>query len=257
MLTTSRILALSLLATLASAHPTPSPELTHDQNSNTIRQAMATVYNKCSTPNTVAITFDDGPYVYNSEIVLNLAKYNAKATFFVNGNNWGCIYSRENEERLKAAFAAGHQIASHTWRHADLATLDYAEVKSEMTRLDDALVKILGVKPAFVRPPYGSYNDLCRQVAEENSQSIVQWDCDSDDSAGASVSQIEDAYQDIAQRHPSTILTLNHETYETTVQALNNALKTLTGAGYRLVTVAECLGGLDPYASRTAPAVRD
>ncbi|KAG8891262.1 Carbohydrate esterase 4 protein, partial [Tulasnella sp. 408] len=199
----------------------------------------------------------DGPYVYSSDIVLTLAKYNAKATFFVNGNNWECIYSRENEMRLKAALAAGHQIASHTWRHADLANLDRDEVKSEMTQLDDALVKILGVKPAFVRPPYGSYNDLCRQVAQENGQSIVQWDFDSGDSAGASASQIEDAYQDIVQRHPSTILTLNHETYETTVQALNNALETLTGAGYRLVTVAECLGGLDPYVSRTVPAVRD
>lgn len=128
---------------------------------------------------------------------------------------------------------------------------------SEMTRLDDALVKILGVKPAFVRPPFGSYNDLCRQVAQENGQSIVIWDFDSGDSAGASVAQIEHAYQDIAERHPSTILTLNHDPKETTAQALDYALGVLTKADYRLVTVAECLGGLDPYVTRTVPTLRD
>lgn len=30
---------------------------------------------------------DDGPYIYNTQIVNTLKQYNAKATFFVNGNN--------------------------------------------------------------------------------------------------------------------------------------------------------------------------
>ncbi|KAG8909125.1 Carbohydrate esterase 4 protein, partial [Tulasnella sp. 408] len=282
MFTTSRILAASLLATLASALPTSLPKLSKDQALNVVRQATGgTVYTSCSAPNTVAITFDDGPYIYNADIVNTLGQYNAKATFFVNGNNceykWSlevedtgwrltsllsrsdqCIYTEENQQRLQNAYGAGHQIASHTWAHLDWTTLSNDQLMSEMTRTDEALTKILGVKPAFVRPPYGSYNAASQDVARENGQSIVIWDFDSGDSVGASAQQSETAYQNIINQGPSSILTLNHETYETTAhEVLPFALNALQAKGYQFVTVAECLGGLEPYLSVGEPQARD
>ncbi|KAG8922108.1 Carbohydrate esterase 4 protein [Tulasnella sp. 417] len=258
MFTTSRLLAVSLLATIASALPTVR-ELSTGEALHVIRQAtLAPVYTACSTPNTVAITFDDGPYTWNTEIVNTLAQYSAKGTFFVNGNNYECIYSAENEQRLKTAFAAGHQIASHTWAHLDWKKLSKDKLMSEMTLTDTALVKILGVKPAFVRPPYGSYNTASQEVAAANGQSIVIWDFDSGDSVGASAKQSETDYQNIATKKPTNILTLNHETYTATAhEVLPFALNTLKTQGYNFVTVAECLGGLNPYLSQTTPAVRD
>ncbi|KAG8928091.1 Carbohydrate esterase 4 protein [Tulasnella sp. 417] len=116
MFTTPRIFAASLLATLASALPSKLPELPQNQDLNIVRRATAEVYTQCFAPDTVAITFDDGPYIYNTDIVNILKDYNATATFFVNGNNYECIYSPENEERLKYALSEGHQIASHTWQ---------------------------------------------------------------------------------------------------------------------------------------------
>lgn len=47
-----------------------------------------------------------------------------------------------------------------------------------------ALVKITGLKPAFMRPPYGEYNNNVRQVAAENGQSVIMWNYDSGDSVG-------------------------------------------------------------------------
>lgn len=38
------------------------------------------------------------------------------------------------------------QIASHTWSHADLDSLDAAGVKSQMTQLEVALEKAIGEK---------------------------------------------------------------------------------------------------------------
>jgi peptidoglycan/xylan/chitin deacetylase (PgdA/CDA1 family) len=43
----------------------------------------------CSAPGDVALTFDDGPFVYTSHILDLLAQYKAKATFFITGNNNG------------------------------------------------------------------------------------------------------------------------------------------------------------------------
>ncbi|KAG8909053.1 Carbohydrate esterase 4 protein [Tulasnella sp. 417] len=126
-----------------------------------------------------------------------------------------------------------------------------------MTLLDDALIKILGVKPAFVRPPFGEFNEDARDVAAYNGESIVIWDFDSGDSQGNSAQEMETDYQNLAAQKPPTILTLNHETYESTAKrVLPYALSALQAQGYSFVTVAECLGA-NPYQSVTTPGTRD
>jgi peptidoglycan/xylan/chitin deacetylase (PgdA/CDA1 family) len=80
-------------------------------------------------------------------------------------------------------------------------------------RVEQAFMRIVGVKPAFLRPPYGSYNDLTRRVAASRGQKLVMWDFDSGDSTGSTPAQSKQMYNDLANRHPSTVLALNHETY--------------------------------------------
>lgn len=66
----------------------------------------------CTQPNTIALTFDDGPYIYTSTVLDKLKAAGMKATFFVNGQNWGNIY--DNQAVVKRMIAEGHQIGSHT-----------------------------------------------------------------------------------------------------------------------------------------------
>lgn len=82
-----------------------------------------------------------------------------------------------------------------------------------MWRVEQALQRILGVTPAFMRPPFGNYNDLVRQVAAQRGQKLVIWDFDSGDSTGASVATSNANYDAVVKKHPSTILALNHEVY--------------------------------------------
>lgn len=104
-------------------------------------------------------------------------------------------------------------VASHTWSHPDLTTLNSNQINDEMHRIDQALQRLLGVTPAFMRPPYGNYNNLVRQVAQSRGQKLVTWDFDSGDSIGATASQSNKAYDALAKKRPSTILALNHEVY--------------------------------------------
>jgi len=217
------------------------------------RQALAQVITKCTVPKTAALTFDDGPYTYTTEVANMLTAAGAKGTFFFNGNNYECIYAAENVARVKNAYEKGHQIASHTWKHNDLATLSADQVNSEMGLLEEALERILGVKTTFTRPPFGSYNTVVQQVAAARNQTIVIWDFDSGDSSGKTAAESEAAYTALAAANPPTILTLNHETMEGTVkQVLPAAIAALKAKGYSLVTVAECLG-VAPYSSVGTP----
>ena len=155
-----------------------------------------------------------------------------KGTFFWNGNNceqrfWpnnnnnflngrfldGCIYDEINVKRVKYAYAQGHMVASHTWDHKDLTKLTYDQIHDEFYRVELALERLLGVKPAYLRPPYGNYNNLVRQVAYERGQKLVTWDFDSGDSTGSTPAQSNAAYDALIKKHPSTILALNHEVY--------------------------------------------
>ena len=123
-----------------------------------------------------------------------------------------------------------------------------------------------------MRPPYGAYNDLVRQAAASRNQTVTMWDHDTGDGSRAPVAQSVQGYTDLVARHPPTVLTLNHEVYgsfpsvtddgeimivvpiaETTAREIvPHAIRVFQARGYRLVTVAECLG-MEPYQSVTTP----
>lgn len=107
----------------------------------------------------------------------------------------------------------GHMVASHTWAHKDLTTLTWDQIHDEMWRVEQALQRIVGVTPAFMRPPYGNYNDLVRQASYVRGQKLVTWDFDSGDSTGSTAAQSNAAYDTRLVKNPSTLLALNHEVY--------------------------------------------
>lgn len=91
----------------------------------------------CVVPGTVALTYDDGPDIYTNEIVDLLNSRGAKATFFITGinNGKGAIDTTPAWNAvIKKMYSGGHQLASHTWSHADLSTLTEDNRRTEMVR---------------------------------------------------------------------------------------------------------------------------
>ncbi|KAJ6460782.1 hypothetical protein DFH09DRAFT_1348281 [Mycena vulgaris] len=76
-------------------------------------------------------------------------------------------------------------------------------------------MKVLGISSPFLRPPYGSYNTLVRQVAFQQNKSLVTWDFDSRDSLNATVQESEGYYDAVINTNITTLLALNHETQST------------------------------------------
>ncbi|KAJ7128429.1 carbohydrate esterase family 4 protein [Mycena epipterygia] len=188
-----------------------------------------------------------GPYIYLRSISDQFTAAGAKATFFMNGNNWDCIYNADRLADVKYAYAAGHMIGSHTWSHADLTTLSTSQIQDAMFRMEEAFSRILGVKLAFMRPPYGDYNSNIQSIAAARGQSLALWDWDTGDADGNTTAQSEAVYNDVANARVTNALILEHETEETTATTLvPYALNVFKSKGYNLVTMAQCLG-VDPY----------
>jgi len=203
------------------------------------------VYSACINEGDIALTFDDGPYIYLRNISDLFTQAGAKATFMMNGYNWDCIYNADRISDVKYAYAAGHMIVSHTWAHADLTTMSTPQIQDAMYRMEEAFSRILGIKPAFMRPPYGNYNKTIEDIAAQRGQSLVLWDWDTGDADGNTTSQSEAVYNDAASAKNALIL--EHETEDTTASTLvPYAINLFQSKGYNLVTLAQCLG-VDPY----------
>jgi len=226
----------------------------------TVTKPKVSAITKCTVPGTVAITFDDGPSQFTHSLLDSLKALKAQATFFINGNNFGCIY--DNADVLIRAKNEGHQIAHHTWSHPDLATLNKAQITYQVQKLEVAFTKILGVIPKFLRPPFGSGvdSDLVMSTLTGLGYTVVTWDTDTNDWQGTTTAQSLSVYNK-ASPPPASHIVLNHDTVKNTALTMGpQAIKLMQSRKFKINTVGQCLGITDPskwYKTVGAPQKRD
>lgn len=93
-------------------------------------------------------------------------------------------------------------------------------IPAELSRLEDAFVKILGLKPLYFRPPYGSYNDLVLQVlAERGYKKVFLWSDDTGDASGQSVQYSQGVLDSVTNQFPNPRLVLSHSVIESSTSA--------------------------------------
>ncbi|KAI9629808.1 hypothetical protein KEM48_012588 [Puccinia striiformis f. sp. tritici PST-130] len=210
----------------------------HKRNLTARDGSAVPVYTTCSTPGSFSLTFDDGPSEFSANLDATLDASNAKASFFINGNNIGCIYDYAG--LLVDRFNKGHLIA-HTWSHVHCNQGNYQQLSYQLELIENAMIKILGVKPLYFRPPYGEYNDLVLQVLHDRGyKGLIMWSQDTADSldAPASSSGIIESYRS----YPEQTNVLNHETKSLTVnEVIPSIIPILQGKGFSLQTVRLCL----------------
>lgn len=200
------------------------------------------IWTSCVTKGQIALTFDDGPYIYTQKIVDALTASGHKATFFQNGQNYDSILNYG--PLLNSMIAGGHQVASHTWSHADLATLTPEGITSEMGQLEAAHVQLIGKAPTYMRPPYLSLNDQAVTTLKSLGYKIVEVDIDTQDWAEGPIGAIDLSIQWFEGNFTNGgSLSLNHDVYQPTADDFVPAIITyLNGKGLKSVTAGECLG---------------
>ncbi|KAJ9113016.1 hypothetical protein QFC22_006112, partial [Naganishia vaughanmartiniae] len=237
-----------MLTTAAPAPPNPDNHLA--------KRAWPTIVNNCVNSGQVALTFDDGPYLYESNIGAALG--GSKATFFLNGNNYDCIYNHVDE--IRALSAAGHTFGSHGWSHKDMSKLSWDECHDELWKVEQAFIRILGFaspascpqyKPRIVlihfirtyRPPYGSIsNTLLSALENRGYKKVFLWSEDTGDALGDSVSSQKGVYNGIANSYPAPHIVLNHSPIASTAyDTVPYAVSLLKNKGYQLVAVDTCM----------------
>lgn len=176
----------------------------------------------------IAITFDDGPGKFTMQLLEQLEKYNARATFFMVGTNVSRF-----PETVKKMKEIGCELGNHTTNHARLTELDVAGIQSEINVTNQAIQNIVGESATLVRPPYGAYNEVVQSVA---GAPLAMWSVDTLDWETKNALQVRDYVLGTAQDGDIILL---HDIHETTVQAAMEFIPVFIERGYQLVTVSE------------------
>ncbi|EKG14539.1 Chitin-binding type 1 [Macrophomina phaseolina MS6] len=212
-------------------------------------------YTQCTKAGTLALTYDDGPYIYTSEL-LDILKANAvPATFFVTGVNLG--KGRIDNESLawpgilRRMVREGHQVASHTWSHQNLNEITSAERFDQLVKNEMAFRNVLGYFPTYMRPPYNTCLRTagCVDDIEALGYHVIKWNLDTLDYQNLTPDLIQNSKNIVSNAlrngDPASSLFIvgDHDIHPQTVRNLTqfiiNEGKRL---GYRFVTVGECLG---------------
>ena len=177
----------------------------------------------------IAITFDDGPSQYTSQLLDGLAARNVKVTFFMQGIN-----ARNYPGVVKRAWEEGHQICSHTYDHPNLNTLSVDAIRSQFSRTDTILDNALGFDARYmIRPPYGNANQT---VLNQGGVPFFYWSVDTEDWKSRNSDSV---YNEILRSSRDGSIVLLHDLYPTSVSGALRAIDTLKNQGYQFVTVAE------------------
>ena len=101
-------------------------------------------------PNTVAITFDDGPDPeWTPKILDVLKREHAPATFFLIG-----IQADKFSGVTARIYREGHEIGNHTFTHPDISNISSTFMKLELNLTERLFASRLGIHTILFRPPY-------------------------------------------------------------------------------------------------------
>lgn len=192
---------------------------------------------------TIYLTFDDGPGPYTARLLDVLARYDAKATFFVTGN--GRYYDEDYTDMIGRAYQEGHAIGVHTLTH------DYAAVYAsrdaffrDFLAMEEIIYEQTGEYTKLFRFPGGSSNTISRNYCYGIMSSLAEymtnmgyvyfdWNVDSGDALGGAKSSYEVANNVAAGCLENTVnVVLQHDIKGFSVDAVETILRWGRNNGY-------------------------
>lgn len=193
----------------------------------------------------IYLTFDDGPSRYTEKILNILDRYNAKATFFVIGDN------PEYFDLIKETNDRGHTIGLHTYSH------DYEKIYSSSKSYYEDLEQIanlckeqIGFIPKYIRFPGGSSNEISRKynvgIMSFLTKDVIKkgyqyydWDISSSDGEGTISTQKIIKEATASKENNISILFHDANGKQTTVAALPAIIEYYQSLGYRFAAISD------------------
>ncbi|KAJ3361849.1 hypothetical protein GGF32_006877 [Allomyces javanicus] len=206
-------------------------------------------YTSCAYKNAISVTYDDGPHEsYTGPILDELLARGIKTTFFIVGSQ---LENPLNVALLHREYNEGHQIASHTYTHADLATLTNAQIATEIAKTEAAIFAAIGVAPKYMRCPYGSITASGAKYIQSLGLKMIYWNLDTNDwlylNETLSYAEYTKVLTSATVAAATSIISLQHDIQLVTKNMVKTTHDFVASIGMVETTVADCLGDKNMY----------
>ena len=196
-----------------------------------------------STGKIIYLTFDDGPGKYTGQLLDVLAKYDAKASFFVVSSGNMAITQRMVNE--------GHTVAIHSATHnyASIYASDEAFF-ADLYRMQEIIAANCGQTTYLMRFPGGSSNSVSAaynkgimsrlvKAVREKGFCYFDWNVDSRDAGGAKTA--EEVFANVVKgiEGKNTAVVLQHDIYDYSVDAVERIIVWGLANGYVFLPLTE------------------
>lgn len=196
-----------------------------------LQSVNAVVAEEITEPKKIALTFDDGPHpIYTYQLLEVLEREQIPATFFLLGQN-----IEEHEGIVKDIAKRGHLIGNHTWHHVQITSLPLEQACEEIERTNRLIEELTGEPTEYVRPPFGTWN---KELEAALDMIPVMWTIDTLDWTTENVDEIVNL---VVKNVGENDIILMHDSYKSTVQAVERLIGLLRAEGYEFVTVDEVI----------------
>jgi len=182
----------------------------------------------------IALTFDDGPTPGVTERILDeLKQRGAQATFFMIGQR--ILAAPDLARRV---VAEGHEVGNHTYTHPKLTGLPPLRAEEEIQKTQDVIHDVLGLQPAWFRPPYGDFRGNLAPLVTRRGMRVVMGNVDPADWSQPGEDKIIEVITRDAR--PGAIA-ICHDMHAQTANAVGRVLDNLIAAGLTPVTLSALL----------------
>lgn len=176
----------------------------------------------------IAFTFDDGPSDLTEKLLDAFDQYDASATFFMVGPR-----VKQHPEVVAQIYQRGFELGNHTWSHeVELTKLSEKQLDKEIYDTQDAIFEACGHDATYLRAPYGSYDE---QVLKASTMPLAYWGIDSEDWRSRNVKAIK---KEIMNNLFDGAIILEHDIYDTSVEAAIELLPEIKAQGYQIVSLS-------------------
>jgi peptidoglycan-N-acetylglucosamine deacetylase len=199
--------------------------------------ANAIVLYNSSDHKQIALTFDDGPSLKYTPMVLDiLKKEGIKATFFVIGRK-----IEKGPEILERIAKEGHDIGNHTYYHSRVSLLSKEHLGEELDLTSDLVERLTGKEVVFFRPPHGDFSKSGKKFVERAGYVFVLWSVNADDffHIGWGMRSANSITRRVLSGVKGGDVILAHDDSQQLVDALPVIIESLKSKGYKFVTLSQ------------------
>ena len=199
-----------------------------------LKQRKLPIYRVQTDEKKIAISFDCAWGVdYTDNLLQAMQEQDVQCTFFAVE-----FWVNKHPDFVKKIVDFGHEIGTHSATHPYMSKLSKEQIVKELSTSKNAIESITNQKVQLFRPPYGDYNDLLIETAEELGLYTIQWDVDSIDWKDISSKEIVNR---VVKKTKSGSIILCHNNGLHTHEALPYILSNLKEKGFTFVPIGELI----------------